>query len=526
MLHLVHCVSVPVLVLLAINPLFSYGAKWTYTGPDGEHHWAKHYPFCGGAFQSPIDFQTPLLRYEPNLPPVEVRNYNLSLNEQLTLSNNGHSVQLSLPSRMFISSLPHRYSAAQLHLHWGSPSLLPGSEHTVNGKQFAAEMHIVHFNSDKYPNVSMAVDKSDGLAVLGVLVEVGEFNPAIDRFLKYINGIKYKDQRIQVPAFNIRDLLPAILDQYYRYDGSLTTPPCYPSVLWTVFRNPVTFSIQQFQALASAMYSSSVQESAPVPLNGNYRKPQLADNRVVLVSFQDGRAQHGVLKAATALRRKQVIQQLLVGDLADLADEGLYHLLPVVSPKPRTTGKWKTTRKSQRAHTPGVNTQRWQQNSLPGGRGGGSNAYVPTAGKKGTQGGHYAGTYGMSEAAALCYGALEEKAARQLRAVHSEAQLAQLLKKTVLPELNLRSYLACRSELDLDTVRLLIRGRPRDEANELDHSLTMATLGHRKKPPVPYRGPTPASTKKPLRNSQSSVLKNPYSNAYKHNRIHPFEWED
>lgn len=34
-------------------------------------------------------------------------------------------------------------------------------------------MHIVHFNSDKYPNVSMAVDKSDGLAVLGVLIEVG-----------------------------------------------------------------------------------------------------------------------------------------------------------------------------------------------------------------------------------------------------------------------------------------------------------------------------------------------------------------
>ena len=33
-------------------------------------------------------------------------------------------------------------------------------------------MHIVHFNSDKYANVSMAVDKSDGLAVLGVLVEV------------------------------------------------------------------------------------------------------------------------------------------------------------------------------------------------------------------------------------------------------------------------------------------------------------------------------------------------------------------
>ncbi len=36
-------------------------------------------------------------------------------------------------------------------------------------------MHVVHFNSDKYPNISMAVDKSDGLAVLGVLIEVRRY---------------------------------------------------------------------------------------------------------------------------------------------------------------------------------------------------------------------------------------------------------------------------------------------------------------------------------------------------------------
>uniref|UniRef100_A0A671T1F3 Carbonic anhydrase n=1 Tax=Sinocyclocheilus anshuiensis TaxID=1608454 RepID=A0A671T1F3_9TELE len=215
------------------------------TGPDGEHNWSSNYPFCGGAFQSPIDFQTQLLRYDPNLPPIQVQNYNLSTKEQLTLSNNGHSVQLSLPSHMYISSLPHRYSAAQLHFHWGSSNLLTGSEHTVNGKRFAGEMHVVHFNSDKYPNISMAVDKHDGLAVLGVFIEIGEFNPAFDKFFKYMNGIKYRDQKIQVPAFNIHALLPAHLDEYYRYDGSLTTPPCYPSVLWTVFRRPVTISRKQ-----------------------------------------------------------------------------------------------------------------------------------------------------------------------------------------------------------------------------------------------------------------------------------------
>uniref|UniRef100_A0A8C7G0I2 Carbonic anhydrase n=1 Tax=Oncorhynchus kisutch TaxID=8019 RepID=A0A8C7G0I2_ONCKI len=259
-----------------------------YLGPDGEHHWSKHYPFCGGTFQSPIDIQTQLLRFDPTLRPIELQNYNLSANEQLTLGNNGHSIQLSLPRRMYLSSLPHRYTAAQLHFHWGSEHLPVGSEHTVNGRQFAAEMHMVLFNSDKYPNISVAADKSDGLAVLGVLIEVGEFNPAFAQFLKYINGIKYKDQRVQVPAFNIRSLLPVLLDEYYRYDGSLTTPPCYPSVLWTVFKNPVTISLKQFLALATAIYSSHQQESAPVAMNSNYRKPQYTDNRVVLCSFQGG----------------------------------------------------------------------------------------------------------------------------------------------------------------------------------------------------------------------------------------------
>ncbi|TMS05957.1 Alpha-mannosidase 2C1 [Larimichthys crocea] len=203
----------PILLLQLTFLGVLHGAKWTYSGPDGEQHWSKHYPYCGGAFQSPINIKAELLRFDPTLGPIAVQNYNLLPNEQLTLGNNGHAVQISLPSKMYISSLPHRYTATQLHFHWGTSSRPLGSEHMVNNKQYAAEMHIVHFNSDKYPNMSMAVDKSDGLAVLGVLIE--------------------------------------------------------------------------FLALATALYSSHAQDSAPVPLNGNYRKPQLADSRLVLVSFKD-----------------------------------------------------------------------------------------------------------------------------------------------------------------------------------------------------------------------------------------------
>lgn len=60
-------------------------------GMDGQDHWYEHYPYCGGAFQSPIDINSDLLKFDPNLRPVEVHNYNLSPNEQLTLGNNGHS---------------------------------------------------------------------------------------------------------------------------------------------------------------------------------------------------------------------------------------------------------------------------------------------------------------------------------------------------------------------------------------------------------------------------------------------------
>uniref|UniRef100_A0A3B4YTW5 Carbonic anhydrase n=1 Tax=Seriola lalandi dorsalis TaxID=1841481 RepID=A0A3B4YTW5_SERLL len=239
-------------------------------GPEGEHHWSKNYPYCGGTFQSPIDIKSELLRFDPTLRPIEIQNYNLSPNEQLTLGNNGHSVQISLPSKMHISSLPHHYTAAQLHFHWGSSNRAAGSEHTVNSKQYAAEMHVVHFNSDKYPNMSMAVDKSDGLAVLGVLIEVGEFSPAFEQFLKFINGIKYRG-KVQVPGFNIRALLPARLDEYYRYDGSLTTPPCYPSVLWTVFRNHVTISRKQVLHQLELFFLSRFDIRINKPLRNEYQ---------------------------------------------------------------------------------------------------------------------------------------------------------------------------------------------------------------------------------------------------------------
>ncbi|NXC76207.1 CAH12 anhydrase, partial [Anhinga anhinga] len=260
-----------------------------YTGPDGEKAWSKKYPFCGGVFQSPIDFHKDILQYDSNLLPLEFIGYNVPSTDQFTLTNNGHSVKMYLLPTMYIRNLPFEYTASQLHLHWGNRNKSEGSEHTVSGKHFAAELHIVHYNSEKYPDITAAMDKADGLAVLAILLEIGPFNPSYEKIFRHFQNVKYKDQVVQVPGFNIRELLPDRLDEYYRYEGSLTTPPCYPSVLWTVFRHPVKISQEQLLALETAMYCTESDDPEPLEMVNNFRNVQEFHERLVFISFREGK---------------------------------------------------------------------------------------------------------------------------------------------------------------------------------------------------------------------------------------------
>ncbi|XP_007479605.1 carbonic anhydrase 12 isoform X1 [Monodelphis domestica] len=261
------------------------GSKWTYDGEDGEKAWSKSFPSCGGMFQSPIDFHNDILQYDSTLLPLVFEGYNMSFKEQFILTNNGHSVKLNLPPNMNIQGLGSRYTATQLHLHWGNRNNPHGSEHTVDGKHFAAELHIVHYNSDKYPDVVTARDEPEGLAVLAVLIEIGSFSPSYDNIFSHLQNVKYKDQKVQVPGFNIQDLLPENVHEYYRYQGSLTTPPCSPTVLWTVFRNPVQISKEQLLALETALYCTHIDDPSPLEMVNNFRRVQKFDERLVRVSF-------------------------------------------------------------------------------------------------------------------------------------------------------------------------------------------------------------------------------------------------
>jgi carbonic anhydrase len=222
---------------------------WSYSGADGPTHWAdlnSDYKACGdGTEQSGIDFTGTrsgdfvriALSYKPE--PFEVK-------------NNGHAIEVAaLKSEDTLaladSSNPDApltdYVLAQFHFH--APS-----EHTLNGKHFPVEVHFVH----QAPNGK--------LAVVGVFVEQGETNPTFAKIASKIPS--QADQTNQMSSdLNPEGLIPPLDGTAFRYDGSLTTPPCTEGVIWTVYKQPVTLSASQIEALTS-VYSDNARPVQPI----------------------------------------------------------------------------------------------------------------------------------------------------------------------------------------------------------------------------------------------------------------------
>lgn len=101
-----------------------------------------------------------------------------------------------------------------------------GSEHTVNGHRYAAEMHLVHY-STKYKDLNAAKTQSDGLAVLGVFFELAD-NSTYDsrfenKFVKYLSNIPNEGDEFVIPNKNeyrnILDLIRYDVKDFYSYKG-------------------------------------------------------------------------------------------------------------------------------------------------------------------------------------------------------------------------------------------------------------------------------------------------------------------
>ena len=109
-----------------------------------------------------------------------------------------------------------------IQAHYHAPS-----EHLIDGRQFSAEVHLLHENH-----------QSD-LAVVAVLLEPGTANSVIEHIITSAHSI-HAPYEIS-PLLHSRFLKPDGRS-YYRYVGSTTTPPCHEPVEWFVMADTATIS--------------------------------------------------------------------------------------------------------------------------------------------------------------------------------------------------------------------------------------------------------------------------------------------
>jgi carbonic anhydrase len=204
---------------------------WSYnndnTGPD---HWGELDPksaTCAtGKNQSPVNISNTI---EGDLPAIE---FNYKPGGELIL-NNGHTIQVNYKPGSTITVSGHTFELKQFHFH--APS-----ENTIESKSYPLEGHLVH------------ADKDGNLAVVAIMFEEGAKNAELEKAWGQMP--EHADDRnklfIEVDADK---LLPTNRD-YYRFTGSLTTPPCSEGVWWLVMKNGVTASKPQIEKFMHTLH--------------------------------------------------------------------------------------------------------------------------------------------------------------------------------------------------------------------------------------------------------------------------------
>ncbi|XP_072242800.1 carbonic anhydrase 5A, mitochondrial isoform X3 [Leuresthes tenuis] len=200
----------------------------------------------GGDRQSPIDIVVRKSVFDSELKPL-VTDYDPETCQQIW--NNGYSFLVEYDDTTDKSTLKggplrDKFRLCQFHFHWGETNAW-GSEHTVDRRLFPAELHLVHWNSDKYSLFEEAVMEDNGLAVIGVFLKVGKRHEGLQKLVDALPAIRHKDSVVEFTRFDPVCLLPTNTDDYWTYHGSLTTPPLTESVTWIVMKQHIEVSHDQ-----------------------------------------------------------------------------------------------------------------------------------------------------------------------------------------------------------------------------------------------------------------------------------------
>lgn len=204
----------------------SYASEWGYNDDQhGPAHWGTFAQDCATTKnQSPINIEqsTPT-----TLEPLSIS----YAGNVVGFTNNGHTLQAQVDGKNMLTIDSKIFELQQFHFH--TPS-----ENVIKNHQYPLEAHFVHANNE------------GELAVISVMFDEGQTNSALSQLISHIP--EKDNTNFFSDGFKINELLPDS-SHYYRFNGSLTTPPCSEGVRWFILKDTQRLSKEQASKLMDVM---------------------------------------------------------------------------------------------------------------------------------------------------------------------------------------------------------------------------------------------------------------------------------
>ncbi len=213
------------LSISAVMASAAQASEWNYSAEHGPAHWGEFAQTCAaGKNQSPINISGEV---KADLQELKV-NYT---GKVTALVNNGHTLQAVVEGDNTVIIDGDTFTLQQFHFH--TPS-----ENLIDNKQFPLEAHFVNADADGH------------LTVVAVMFDLGVENEVLTSLT---HTMPKTGETVTLPhPLEIKTLLPQT-DEYYRFNGSLTTPPCSEGVRWLVLKDAAKLAGSQAEKMMQVM---------------------------------------------------------------------------------------------------------------------------------------------------------------------------------------------------------------------------------------------------------------------------------
>ncbi len=222
-------------ITISIFSTQGFASDWSYdsdsnAGPDKWASLAPENTLCSnGKNQSPVNIDT---KKTANIQTAGIKfDYGMTLPE--TISNTGNMLQIKTGgwAKIKVDSIEFALQKIELHIP---------SENTIDGKHYPMEIEFIHQSKDKQ------------IAIVSRMAVPGRPDRTLRKLMENLPMKAGETSKVSHNALKNTEMKKKY-GNYYRYNGSITTPPCEEGVRWFIMKQPISFSKEQYETLKKAI---------------------------------------------------------------------------------------------------------------------------------------------------------------------------------------------------------------------------------------------------------------------------------